>query len=514
MSEIGTLLAGRYRLERQLGSGGMGVVWLATDELLQRPVAVKQLHATHGMDPRAADEARQRAMREGRLAARLQHPNAIAVHDVTEHDGLPVLVMEYLPSRSLADVLAEQHRMAPETVAVIGSQAVQALAAAHQAGIVHRDIKPGNVLLGDDGTVKITDFGISHAADDIAVTKTGILSGTPAYLAPEIARGNGPSPGSDIYSLGATLYAAVEGFPPSGEDAENSLALLHRVAAGATRPAEHAGPLGPVLDRMLDTSPNQRPTPEQLHAALHAAASGQPLPGEFAVPMEDRTQVIGRISGHTTTVVPPTGGHYGTRLDNTPITDWNQHPSPQRSTRPTRRPLLIAGLAAVAILLITLGIAQLSSEAPKPSADTRMASPADLERVVSDYYALLPQHPDNAWTRLGPALQTRGQQNYENAWSQISDVVVFSAPATTGNDTVHVGIELTKPDGTRIKEFHQLGLLVEDGAPLINTDTVLHSETVTPPPPPPPPAPTKTKEQEGKGEEEKKGEEDKKGEDD
>ncbi len=505
MSEIGTLLASRYRLERQLGSGGMGVVWLATDELLQRPVAVKQLHATHVMDPAAADEARQRAMREGRLAARLQHTNAIAVHDVTEHDGLPVLVMEYLPSRSLADVLAEQHRMAPETVAVIGSQAVQALAAAHQAGIVHRDIKPGNVLLGDDGTVKITDFGISHAADDIAVTKTGILSGTPAYLAPEIARGKDPSPASDIYALGATLYAAVEGLPPSGEDTENSLVLLHRVAAGAIRPAENAGTLGPVLDRMLDTNPNQRPTPEQLHAALHAVASGHSLPAELTAPLEDRTQVISRISEHTTAVVPPTGGHHGTRLDNTPVADWNQHTSPQYNTRPSRRPRLIAGLVAVAILLVILAMTQLPSEAPEPAAGTSTASPAELERVVSDYYALLPQHPGNAWPRLGPQLQAQGQQNYDAAWAQIADVTVFSPPATTGDNTVHVGIELTKPDGTRVKEFHQLGLLVEDGAPLINTDTVLHAETITPPPPPPPPA-TKTKEQEGKGEDDKKGE--------
>ncbi|MEV4646355.1 serine/threonine-protein kinase [Saccharopolyspora sp. NPDC049357] len=510
MSEIGTLLASRYRLERQLGSGGMGVVWLATDELLHRPVAVKQLHATHGMDPRATDEARQRAMREGRLAARLQHPNAISVHDVTEHDGLPVLVMEYLPSRSLADVLAEQHRMAPETVATIGAQAVQALGAAHQAGIVHRDIKPGNVLLGDDGTAKITDFGISHAADDIAVTKTGILSGTPAYLAPEIARGNDPSPGSDIYSLGATLYTAVEGVPPFGEDGENSLALLHRVAAGTTRPPEQAGPLTPVLERTLDTNPNQRPTPEQLHAALHAVASGQPLPVDLTGSPEDRTQVIGRIPTHTTSVVPPTAaGHHGTRLDNTPVKEWSQHPSSQRTTR---RPLLLSGLAAIAILLIILGITQFSAEDPTPSAEPRTAQPAELERVVSDYYALLPQHPTNAWTRLGPALQTQGQTNYQSTWAQVTDVAVFSAPVTTGNNTVHVGIELTKSDGRHIKEFHQLGLLVaDDGSPRINTDTVLHAETTTPPPPQPPPA--RTKEQEGNDEEGKKGEEDKKGDD-
>lgn len=162
MSQVGELLADRYRLESELGSGAMGVVWLATDERLQRRVAVKQLISQTALDPARSEQARERAMREGRIAGRLHHPNVVAVHDVIEHDDLPVLVMEYLPSRSLADVLVEEGEQPVERVAEIGAQAAGALAAAHGAGIVHRDVKPANVLLGQDGSVKITEIGRAH----------------------------------------------------------------------------------------------------------------------------------------------------------------------------------------------------------------------------------------------------------------------------------------------------------------------------------------------------------------
>ena len=472
MSEVGTLLAGRYRLERRLGSGGMGVVWLATDERLQRRVAVKELHAVLGADPAAAEEAQQRAMREGRIAGRLNHPNAIAVHDVTEQDGMPVLVMEYLPSRSLADLVNEQGPMAPETVARIGAQAAAALAAAHEAGIVHRDIKPANVLIGEDGTVKITDFGISHAADDISVTKTGVLSGTPAFLAPEIARGQAPTPGSDVYSLGSTLYTAVEGEPPFGADAENSIALLHQVAAGAIRPPQAAGPLTAVLNRMLDVDPARRPAPAQAREALQAAASGRP-------PAADLTQPMAAVPSETTTAISPVaGGHaaggHGTRLDAHPVTE-----------PPRRRKLPIFAGVTAAILLLAgiLAISLLSSGQDRPS--QAAATPAEMERVVADYYALLPQHPGNAWNHLGPQLQSMGREQFNSTWEPVRRVSVYSAPTSTGRNTVQVGVERVLDDGTRIRETHKLGMIINRGTPRINTDGILSSETIAPPPPPP-----------------------------
>ena len=243
------LVAGRYRLDERVGAGAMGVVWKAVDERLGRTVAVKQMILSPGLDTDAAQVAKQRIMREGRIAARLHHPNAVAVFDVADHDGQPWLVMEYLQSRSLAAVLTERGSLPPAEVATIGRQLADALTAAHAAGIVHRDVKPGNVLLGDGGTVKLTDFGISHATDDVTVTRTGVLAGTPAYLAPEIARGADPTAASDVFSLGATLYTAVEGAPPFGIT-DNTLALLHQVAAGAVRPPRQAGPLTATLMRL------------------------------------------------------------------------------------------------------------------------------------------------------------------------------------------------------------------------------------------------------------------------
>ena len=283
MSDEGELIAGRYRLASRLGSGAMGVVWQAHDERLRRTVAIKQLLLPPRLSESEADEANRRAMREGRITARLHHPHAMAVYDVVEHQGQPCLIMEYLASRSLATVLSTQGVLPPEEVASIGSQIASALAAAHKAGIVHRDIKPGNVLLADDGTVKITDFGISHAVGDVTVTATGMLAGTPAYLAPEVARGNSAGFSSDVFSLGATLYTALEGTPPFGLN-NNPIALLHQVASGEITPPRQSDPLTPVLLRLLQPDPDQRPTMDQAHDALAtlAASPAGPVGGPSA----------------------------------------------------------------------------------------------------------------------------------------------------------------------------------------------------------------------------------------
>jgi eukaryotic-like serine/threonine-protein kinase len=273
----GGLVAGRYRLGERIGSGAMGIVWQAHDERLHRTVAVKQLLLQPGLTEAQAEEARRRCMREGRIAARLSHPNAITVYDVAEHDADPWLVMEYLPSKSLATVLSEQGTIPPHEAARIGTQIAAALVAAHAAGIVHRDIKPANVLLGQDGTVKITDFGISRATGDVTVTATGMLAGTPAYLAPEVAKGEDPTPAADVFSLGSTLYTAVEGHSPFGLS-ENTLALLYAVAAGKISPPRQAGPLTALLMRLLRVEPGERPSITATRDALAAIAEGRPMP--------------------------------------------------------------------------------------------------------------------------------------------------------------------------------------------------------------------------------------------
>ncbi|WP_436492310.1 serine/threonine-protein kinase [Actinokineospora sp. HUAS TT18] len=293
MSDEGRLVAGRYRLVERIGSGAMGVVWRAVDERLNRLVAIKKLLLPPGLPPDEADEAVARCLREGRIAARLHHPNAIAVFDVVDEDGVPCLIMEYLPSVSLAIALSENGPMDPVEVARIGSQVAAALAAAHAAGIVHRDIKPGNILLGDDGTVKITDFGISRATDDVTVTKTGLIAGTPAYLAPEVAIGREPSTASDVFSLGSTLYAAAEGEPPFGLS-ENTLGLLHAVASGKINPPTRSGSLTAVLIALLNTEPEDRPTAGRARDLLATVARGDEpnLPPILAEPDEATRLVI------------------------------------------------------------------------------------------------------------------------------------------------------------------------------------------------------------------------------
>ena len=265
--DTGQLIAEHYRLTEHVGSGAMGVVWKAIDVRLERPVAVKQIITQPGLSEEEKLNIRQRAMREAKNAARLQHPNAIVVFDIAEHAGEPCLVMEYMAGRSLSALLAERGTLPIPEVARMGEQVADALVAAHRAGLVHRDVKPGNVLLDETGTAKLTDFGISRAAGDMTLTQTGLIGGTPAYLAPELARGADPAPSSDVFALGATLYHAIEGKPVYGES-ENQLALLYAAASGKIVPPAQAGRATALLMSLLRPEPQDRPTMEQTRAQL------------------------------------------------------------------------------------------------------------------------------------------------------------------------------------------------------------------------------------------------------
>ena len=289
-SVAGTVLGGRYRIGECIGSGAMGVVWTAWDRRLRRTVAVKQLADGGHRDATEERVARARAMREGRIAARVVHPRAIAVFDVVV-DGHPDsghgpwLVMEYLPSRSLAALIAEHGPLEPAEAAWVGAQVADALGAVHEAGIVHGDIKPGNVLITDDGVAKITDFGVSRATWDTTATGGGTVAGTPGYFAPEVARGGDPTPASDVFSLGATLYAAVENELVCGRH-DNTLAVLHAMAEGKLRPATRAGVLGRPLAAMLRLDPAHRPGIGAVERALRSRGTAPfvPAPREAAVP--------------------------------------------------------------------------------------------------------------------------------------------------------------------------------------------------------------------------------------
>ncbi|HEX9528230.1 MAG TPA: serine/threonine-protein kinase, partial [Streptosporangiaceae bacterium] len=265
------LLADRYRLCAIIGRGGMGAVWRARDEMLNRDVAVKEIVWPPQMDQAEREIARRRAVREAQLAARLRHPNVVGVYDIVEEDDRPSIVMELVPFRSLRDAVIEDGPMSPAQAARVGLSVLAALRAVHEAGVVHRDVKPANILLGPEGRVVLTDFGIAKAADSPALTISGVLLGSPSYLAPERARGGRASPASDLWALGASLYAAVEGRPPFGRD--DVLASLTAVVADEPDPPVHAGPLWPVIDGLLRKDPGTRLDAAEAEQMLHRIAA-------------------------------------------------------------------------------------------------------------------------------------------------------------------------------------------------------------------------------------------------
>ncbi|MFF7523253.1 serine/threonine-protein kinase [Streptomyces pseudovenezuelae] len=275
--ETGRLLAGRYRVVSQLGRGGMGVVWRAVDEVLGREVAVKELRTYSDADGPELADLRLRMQREARAAARVRHPGVVAVHDVAEVDGRPLIVMELVEGPSLDQVLRKQGTFDPREAAGIGAKVMDALAAAHGAGVLHRDVKPGNILLDRSGRVLLTDFGIATMDDPgdgsaTSLTRTGHLVGSLDYMAPERAQGADPGPASDVWALGATLYAAIEGASPFRRT--STFSTLTAIVGEPLPESHRAGPLGPVLQRLLDKRPEARPGAEEARELLQAVADG------------------------------------------------------------------------------------------------------------------------------------------------------------------------------------------------------------------------------------------------
>lgn len=540
MTADARLIADRYRLEQQIGAGAMGVVWRAHDIRLDRTVAVKQLLMQPGLGEAETQAATARAMREGRIAARLQHPHAISVYDVAL-DGIddtvyvgqavPWLVMEYLPSRSLAAVLAERGTLPPREVAKIGRQIAAALAAAHRAGIVHSDVKPGNVLLGVDGIVKITDFGISRASWEAAVTRTGVVAGTPAYFAPEVARGEPRNSAADVFSLGSTLYAAVEGEPPFGLN-DNTLALLRTVAEGRVRPPQQAGPLSALLMKMLRADPAGRPSMTDAVVALGAVAHGgsrartarlpltAPTPTAVdlpAIPAQETRSAqqeprTARTPLHAVAAPGRMPDPPGDLLANEPGLDdpmpidavrqddpLQQTPLPATAAEQNRRRrggVILFGAAATCLVAVLVTVLVLSSrerqvaEAPGPSpapASPPAAAPpppapvppgpAELARTVRDYYSLLPENTTAAWEFLGGPERAKSGSlaKYRDFWNGIDEVRLRDAPQVQGS-TVLVNLQFDPKGRQPTLERYQLtmgtapnGRIVIDSAQVISS---------------------------------------------
>ncbi|MFC7918904.1 serine/threonine-protein kinase [Streptomyces cinereoruber] len=281
----GLLLAGRYRLGETIGRGGMGKVWRAHDEVLHRVVAVKEL--TAGRFVAEADRLvlHARTQKEARAAARITHPGVVTVHDVLEHDARPWIVMQYVDGPSLADAAKESGTVEPREAARIGLHVLGALRAAHAAGVLHRDVKPGNILLARDGRVLITDFGIAAIEGDSTITRTGEIVGSIDYLAPERVKGGDPGPASDLWSLGATLYTAVEGTSPFRRT--SPISTMQAVVTEEPPHPEKAGALTPVIVALLRKDPAQRPRADEVGRMLLDAMEGRaPTSAQAYVPTQ------------------------------------------------------------------------------------------------------------------------------------------------------------------------------------------------------------------------------------
>jgi serine/threonine protein kinase len=281
-AEPGRLLAGRYRLSEVIGHGGMGVVWRARDELLSRDVAVKEIVWPANLTEHERQTAYHRATREAQMAARLNHPNVVRIYDIVEEDDHPWIVMEFLPYRSLRDLVRDEGPLTPSQAAKVGLGILAALRAAHAEGVEHRDVKPANVLIGPDDRVVLTDFGIARPADTTTLTTAGILIGSPSYIAPERARGGPSGAPGDLWGLGASLYAAVEGHPPF--EREHVLATLTAVVTDDPEPATHAGPLRPVIDGLLRKNPDERLGAAETGQLLRRIAAAAPAASGPAAP--------------------------------------------------------------------------------------------------------------------------------------------------------------------------------------------------------------------------------------
>jgi eukaryotic-like serine/threonine-protein kinase len=260
-------IGGRYLLSTLLGSGAMGTVWSGYDEVLQRRVAVKELKVPPGVPAHEARDMRERIMREARALGGLSHPNIITVFDVVVVDGAPVVVLEMVPSRDLATMIADHGALSLSQAAVIGFTTAGALRAAHRSGITHRDVKPGNVLVADDGRVKLTDFGIARNVADAPMTSAGLVLGSPAYIAPEVAAGQPVTTAADLWGLGATLFAAIEGRPPYDVQGD-PVRTITEVVDGEVPQPRITGPVAEVIAALMVKDPDRRMRLEEVRHRL------------------------------------------------------------------------------------------------------------------------------------------------------------------------------------------------------------------------------------------------------
>ncbi|GAA2367761.1 hypothetical protein GCM10010170_067380 [Dactylosporangium salmoneum] len=368
------VIGGRYALRTAIGHGGMGTVWRASDTLLRRDVAVKEVILPPGLAPSDRDSMYQRTLREARAAAALSHPSVVQVYDVVTEAGRPWIVMELLQARSLAEMIVEDGPLAARAVAKIGIALLGALEVAHAAGVLHRDVKPANVLISGDGRCVLTDFGVARMPTDSELTTPGMVLGSPHFISPERAIGAKFGPPSDLFSLGVTLYTAVEGRPPF--DKRDPFETMRAVVEEPPAQSMRAGPLAGVLYGLLEKDPNRRWNIDTARAVLRDLLAG-PLASNAPAHMTDPYAVVRPV--HQPTMVHP---------------QQQQQPSGQ-----------IGGRAMMAPGETVSGaLRRMHSDAPAANAPTTSVPAAELERTGADQYnAYAPEYTQDDWTQGPPA---------------------------------------------------------------------------------------------------------------
>ncbi|MFE6404887.1 serine/threonine-protein kinase [Streptomyces alboflavus] len=346
----------------------MGTVWRARDDVLGREVAVKEVRAPAGLPASEVERLYTRLEREAWAAARIPYRNVVTVYDVATEEGRPWIVMELVPGLSLSDVLEAEGPMTPQRAAHIGAEVLGALRAAHDAGVLHRDVKPGNVLLSNDGRVVLTDFGIAMVEGSSALTMTGEVVGSPEFLAPERALGRRPGPESDLWSLGVLLYAAVEGVSPFRQD--TPLSTLRAVVDEQLPPPRHAGPLAPVIEGLLRKDPAERSLAADVERDLRLVAEGNAPRTEVSAPYQP-TVAAPQRHDLTPSPPPPAGLTSSAPTGTTPAPDTTTTTTPPPRSRRTTA-VLVAGLTAVALAIggVTYALVKDDSNGKNGGADS------------------------------------------------------------------------------------------------------------------------------------------------
>ncbi len=407
------LVGGRYRLGRRLGTGGMGVVWEGEDTVLQRPVAVKAVDLPSHLTDDDRHSLRSRVLREARAAARIDHPATVRVFDVVDDGGRLYVVMELVRAPTLAEVVEERGPLSAPDAATLGLGVLGALEAAHQAGIVHRDVKPGNVMMLEDGGVKLADFGIASVKDDTRITSAGLVLGTPSYMAPEQATGQPTEAPADLWGLGALLYYGVEGVPPF--DRGEALPTLNAVLHDAPRPMERADGLEPTVTALLDKDPARRLSASQARKALQ--------------------DVAGRRAAAPTTVAAPASA-------TAVLPAQEPAPPPQRRAAPPPPPRpapapdksgwgWLGALAAVIVLVALAAVALANAgddgaEEVAPGPETTAAAPDDTVEPEAPPATEAPPEP----ATTAPQPTTKSEPDVPRPDGVPGDWVVYRDRAT------------------------------------------------------------------------------------